>query len=47
MKQTDPVKCICKKKTCERHGNCVACVAYHRQNKKRPLPYCKTRKKDV
>ena len=29
--------CPCKKKSCERHGNCDACKAYHAESKrKRP-----------
>ena len=44
MRQIESVKCICKRKNCERRGNCRACAAYHAQDKKRPLPYCKSRK---
>jgi hypothetical protein len=35
-------KCSCKRKKCERHGNCKECMAQHNsENKKYPLPYCK------
>ena len=39
--------CSCKKTKCVRHGNCKACLDYHRQLKKLPLPYCKRPKKNV
>jgi hypothetical protein len=25
----NPEKCPCRKKKCERHKNCEACIAYH------------------
>lgn len=31
--------CSCKKKDCERHGNCAACIAHHKAHK-RYAPYC-------
>ncbi len=45
MLENGKERCSCVKKSCERHGNCEACLAFHRQNPKRPLPYCKCRKK--
>lgn len=34
--------CPCKRKKCERHGNCEACLAHHK-DKKHP-PYCEREK---
>lgn len=34
-------KCTCKKKKCERYGKCEECIAYHKENVNRGLPYCK------
>ena len=37
--------CPCKKKNCERHGDCDACRAYHAESKrKRP---CEREKKPL
>jgi len=35
------VSCSCKRIKCKRHSNCEECIAYHRNNKKHPLPFCK------
>lgn len=35
-----PAICPCKKKDCERHGDCERCLAHHATHKKHP-PYCK------
>lgn len=32
------MECNCPKKKCERHGDCDACIAYHKTNKREP--YC-------
>ena len=35
---TEQNPCPCKKKQCERHGDCAACRAYHAESKrKRPV----------
>lgn len=36
-------KCTCKKKNCERHGNCAECIEFHKTNKHEP--YCMRKKK--
>ena len=33
---TRNTKCPCRKKKCERHGDCDACKAYHAGNKRPP-----------
>ncbi len=33
-------KCTCKKSSCERFGNCAACIEHHKNHKRYP-PYCK------
>lgn len=33
--------CTCRKKKCERHGDCKACIAYHQENRYHALPFCK------
>lgn len=35
--------CTCKRKKCPRHGDCMACMEYHRLNS-RYAPYCKRTK---
>ena len=34
--RNDPSKCSCPKTTCERHGKCTECRAYHSTKKSRP-----------
>lgn len=33
--------CSCKRKKCERFGDCTACISHHKTHKRYPLPYCK------
>lgn len=37
--KTTPAVCPCKKKGCERHGDCERCLGHHALHKKYP-PYC-------
>lgn len=39
--------CTCKKKNCERHGNCDACRAYHAKSKRKLQVACERRKKGL
>ncbi len=36
-------RCNCVRKTCERHGNCKACLLHHQKQNGIP-PYCKRQK---
>ncbi len=33
-------KCNCTNTSCERFSDCDACVAFHKENKEKPLPFC-------
>ena len=33
--------CSCKRKKCARYKDCKACIEYHNNNNRHPLPYCK------
>lgn len=33
-------KCSCKRKQCERFGDCEACIEHHKTHKRYPLAYC-------
>ncbi|HOA33592.1 MAG TPA: hypothetical protein PKO20_03220 [Clostridiales bacterium] len=34
-------ECICKWKSCKRHGNCEECKEHHKTHPKYPVPFCK------
>jgi len=42
MKENGLEECICKKRSCERHGKCDECIEFHKTNKREP--YCKKKK---
>lgn len=33
-------ECTCLATRCPLHGNCRACVAWHRDHARKPLPHC-------
>ena len=33
--------CNCTNVECERFGKCLECIAFHKNNKVKPLPFCK------
>ena len=35
-----PKPCPCKRKKCERHGDCNACIAHHHNSHRKPLTAC-------
>lgn len=40
-------KCPCRRKKCERHGNCAACVEYHQTQNRKYAVACKRSKKEA
>ena len=34
------IECICKRKKCERHGDCVACKEHHHNSTREKLTTC-------
>ena len=39
--------CPCKKKKCERHGNCDECRKHHAESKRQRPVYCERDKKGL
>lgn len=40
-------QCPCRKKSCERHGNCDACREHHAKSKSKIPVYCERQKKSL
>ena len=39
----EPIACPCKKKSCERHGDCAACRKHHAGSKRQRPVACERR----
>jgi len=33
-------QCLCPGENCPLHGRCAACIAWHRDHARQPLPHC-------
>lgn len=40
MNKEDANSCPCKRKNCERHGDCAACREHHKNVQRKYLPAC-------